>query len=80
MTTPCCPLGVISRNIEKRKELTPMQRGKIIGAKIAGATNAQIQRYFGVAEMTVRRTIANFKNNDTGLSHKRSGWPRCYSE
>ena len=51
-----------------------------MGAKIAGATNSQINRFFGVNESTIRKTIKNAQNNNTLCSRPRSGRPKCYSE
>ena len=66
MPTPRCPLGPISGNIEKRKELTPFQRGLVLGAKIAGHTEAEISRCFNIPNPMVHTTISRAAQHDDG--------------
>ena len=47
----------ISNNIRRRPNLTPEQRGKIIGAREAGSTYAEITARYGVSKSTISYTI-----------------------
>ena len=57
MPTPRHPLGPITPNVVKKKDLSPHSRGKIIGAYIAGVRPAVISRLFSTPNSTVRTTI-----------------------
>ena len=74
------PLGPISGNIEKRKELTPFQRGLILGTKLASQTEAEISKYFNIPDPTVCTTISCTVQYNEGQSRPRSGQPKCLSD
>ena len=79
-----CPprrlLGVVSGNIDKRKELSPYMRGKIIGQYEKGAKPADISRELRIADSTVRDTISLDLLRDKGYSKPRTGRPEKYFE
>jgi transposase len=80
MLTPRRPLGVISGNIAKRKELTLYERGLILGAKLAGRSEAEISKSLNVPDPTVRSTIIRATEREDGHSKPRSGRPKCLSD
>jgi transposase len=80
MSTPRRPLGVISGNIAKKKELTPYKRGLIVGAKIAGRSEAEISECLNVPDGIVRTTIVRAAERIDGQSKPRSGRPPCLSD
>ena len=79
MPTPRHPLGPITPNVVKKKDLSPHSRGKIIGAHIAGARPAVISRLFSTPDSTVRTTILKEDLRPHGLSMPKPGRPIEYS-
>ena len=65
----------ISNNIRRRPNLTPEQRGKIIGAREAGSTYAEITARYGVSKSIISYTINQAQNRNNGKSKLRSGRP-----
>jgi len=61
------PLGEISGNIPRRKELTPIQRAEIIGASKCSVKPAQIAKDLSVPRTTIYTTIGRAlqRNNYT---------------
>ena len=80
MSTPRRPLGLISGNVGKKKELTPYKRGLIVGAKIAGRSEGEISECFNLPDSTVRTTIIRAAERIDGQSKPRSGRPLCLSD
>jgi len=80
MAQPRRPLGEISGNIPKRRELTPYERGQIIGAAKCGVKPSAICIELSLSRCTVRTTINSKPLRKNGESQPRSGRPRTYSE
>jgi transposase len=80
MPTQRRPLGEISRNISKRKELSPYIRAQIIGASKCGVNPTQISKQLSIPRSTVQSTLDRdeLRNNHTSLP--RSGRPRLSSK
>lgn len=76
---PRTPLKPISGNSSRRKELTPYERGLIVGRSSGGASTAEIRKEFLVPESTIRSTISQAPHLDHGVSKPRSGRPRACS-
>ena len=53
------PLGPITPNIIRRKELTSFQRGILIGQAAAGFLIAIIRKLFSLLENTIRTILSN---------------------
>jgi hypothetical protein len=58
MTKPQCPLGEISGNIQKRRELTPYEQGQIIGAAKCSIKPSAISTKLSLSRCTVRTTLS----------------------
>ena len=76
---PRTPLTPRSGNILKRKELTPYERGRIVGKAEEGASPAEIARCLKIPDSTVRDTISNDATRNEGNSKLRSSTPKSYS-
>jgi hypothetical protein len=74
-TTPRTPLGPISSNIIRKKQLSPFSRGKVIGAHLVGARPAVIARLLSLSDSTVRRTISNAEYRPHGTPLPKPGRP-----
>jgi hypothetical protein len=59
-----------------RTELTPYDRGRIIGMRNAGLSQYEIYRQTGIPRTTVQRTIECDIERESGASKPRSGRPR----
>ena len=70
---PRTPLSSISSNIDRRKELNPYTRGKIVGAHNAGMPQSQIAITYNVPESIIQSTISRDDQRITGQSKPRSG-------
>jgi DNA-directed RNA polymerase specialized sigma24 family protein len=57
MATPRRPLGEINGNSRRGKDLTPVQRALLEGARRVGASWADIAKEFDIPQSTVRSTI-----------------------
>ena len=80
MPQPRTPIGVISGNIQKKKQLTPYQRGKITGAAQFGHSPAEIAKEFNRPDSTIRTTLKLDPLRDKGETRERSGRPCEYTE
>ena len=80
MAKPRCPLGEISGNIPKRKELTPYERGQIISAAKCGVKRKTISSQLSVPRRTVRTTLSRESLRKNGELQPRSGRLQIYSE
>src|SRR5688572_22658450 len=80
MPQPRTPMGVISSNIQKRKQLTPFQRGEISAAKKFGHKPAEIAKVLKRPDSTVRTTLKVNPLRNDGETRRRSGRPREYDE
>jgi Transposase len=69
-------LGTIDGNRGVRKELTPNQRGKIEGARLAGATFKVASEIAECALSTAKTTIRRAPERHDGISKPRSGRPK----
>ena len=72
-------LGPISGNIQKRRELTPYERGKIAAAAELGLRGAEIKAAYNHPESTIRKTISLDLLRNQGTSLPRSGRPKKYT-
>jgi len=72
-------LGPISGNIQKRRELTPYERGKIAAAAELGLRKAEIQAVYNHPESTIRKTISLDPLRNQGTFLPRSGRPKKYT-
>ena len=73
-------LAEIAGNTPSRRELTPFQRGLIVGAYRSGDGPTQISRQYDVPIGTVKTTLARDKSRIEGTSQPRIGRPYTYSE
>ena len=73
-------MGIISGNIDKRKELSPYMCGRIIGEYEKGARPAEISKVLQIADSTIRDTISLDPLRDEGYSKPPSGRLEKYSE
>ena len=74
------PLREISGNIPKRRELTPYERGQVIGAAKCGVKPNAISTELSLSRWTVRTTLSREPLRKDGASQPQSGRPRTYSE
>jgi hypothetical protein len=80
MPQPRRPLGEISGNIPKRRELTLYERGQIIGAAKCSVKPSAICTELSLSRRTVQTTIDSEPLRKNGASQPQSGRPRTYSE
>jgi len=73
-------LAPISGNIPHRKELTPYDRGVVVGYGLAGVMAPQIAIVLNLPESTVRDTLRNAPQRPQGLSIARIRRPLEHSE
>ena len=74
------PLGSISRNVQRGRELTPYERGLIIGARNAGMSPREIELDLKLSRKAVRGTIALEPSRTDGASLPRHGRPIVYND
>jgi len=74
------PLRPISGNIYRRKELTPYQRGQIVGYSLLSCSPTEISASLNIPESTVRDTLKKAPERHDGESSSRIGRPKLYSE
>ena len=75
------PLGSIDGNRGGRgPELTPYERGRIEGARIAGMSPREIEVSLGHSRRAVQGTLAVEKLRSNGVSLPRPGQPLVYNE
>jgi hypothetical protein len=68
------------QNILYRKELTPYQRGKILGARDAGASYGDIENMYGIPRYTVITTTRRSTLRVEGKSLPRQGRPPSHDD
>ena len=78
-STPRTPLAQISTNREPNTELTPYERGIIIGLHSAGLSHLKIGAQLGLSPATIQSTIEREKSRPIGLSVPRTGRPLKYT-
>ena len=69
------PLASISTNRRSNTELTPYQRGEIIGRRATGQSQYQIAAHVGLSRSTIQYTLDHQKSRPDGLSTPRAGHP-----
>jgi len=74
------PLKPISSNIKPGYELTPYQRGLIVGGKASGARVCDIVLATSRSKSTVLATLRKAVERTEGESKPRSGRPKLYSD
>lgn len=79
MATPRRPLGPISGNSTVRKELSPYQRGLIVGQAQKGAKPLEISRDLNIPRTTIISTLELDLLRNEGKSIPRPGRPLCYT-
>ncbi len=72
-------LTPISGNSSCRKELTPYERGLIVGRSSRGASTVEIQKEFLVSESIIRSTISQAPLLNHSVSKPWSGCLKCCS-
>ena len=80
MPKQCIPLGEISGNVKRRRELTPYERAQIIGAAKCGVNPSTISARLLHSRRTVRSTLSLESLRSNGKSQPRSGRPKKYSK
>ena len=81
MATPRTPLGPIDGNRKRRgPELTPYERGRIEGARIAGLSPREIELSMKHSRGAVRGTLALEILRSNGASMPRKGRPILYND
>ena len=73
-------LTPISGNRPRNTELTPYQRGMIVGAQALGHTPTEIGKTLNFSKSTVQSTIQKHSIRNDGVSKSRSGRPEVLSE
>ena len=74
------PLGSISGNLQRGCELTPYERGVIIGSSISSKMPYEIELATGHSQMAVRGTIALATSRPEGASLPQSSRPIVYND
>jgi hypothetical protein len=74
------PLGPRSRNARRGPELTPYQRGLIVGAASLGKKPTRIARQYKLPLETVKSTLRLNLVRNEGQLKPRSGRPKAYSD
>jgi len=77
---PRTPLGSISGNERRWKDLTPYQRGLIIGKFKCGLTPREVAANLEIPLQTVRDTIKFHPERTDGQSNARSGRPQISTQ
>ena len=79
MASKRTPLAPISHNQATRKELTPFERGQILGYATAGYSHSKIGALLGRSKSTIQDALKNSCHNPHGESLPRSGRPPILS-
>jgi transposase len=77
---PRSPLGPISANIPRGKELTPHTRAKVTTLREEGISIREIAERTKISENTVKWTLKSEPRRNAGITPKRTGRPRSYTE
>lgn len=80
MITQRRPLASLSLNNLPNKELSPYERGKIVGARSAGVGLGTIAKAMHTTKSTVQTTLRRQPVRHEGHSQPRSGRPAEYSD
>ena len=73
------PLCATNRNRRFRgSELSPYQRGEVMGLRKAGKAPKEIEDELGLSRGAVRRTLESIQVRDEGYTLPRSGTPKKY--
>jgi transposase len=72
---PRTPLRVIDGNRRRGNELSPYQRGILIGAARPGITIASLAKDARIPESTIRDTLEKSSSRNNGKTLERSGRP-----
>jgi hypothetical protein len=75
--TPFCDID--SNRRYKGPELSPYQKGQIIGARKAGSSPKEIEGELGHSREAVRKTLESIHIRDKGYTLPRSGTPLKYT-
>ena len=73
-------LGSISGNRQPNCELTPYQRGKVVGLSLKGAKPKEIQDLLKISCRAIRSTLSLDDIRNEGESQLRIGRPKSYTE
>jgi hypothetical protein len=75
------PLAEREVNLSRRgPELSPYQRGKIVGAHLAGKTPRELELEFNVSRGAIRSTLAQDAQRNDGVSQYRPGRKKIYTQ
>ena len=77
---PLAPLTPISGNRPRKSELTPYERGMIVGAQALGHTPTEIGKVLNFTKSTSQTTNHKQSERNNGVSKSRSGWPGMLSD
>ena len=77
---PLAPLTPISGNRPRKSELTPYERGMIVGAQALGHTPTEIRKALNFTKSTVQTTIQKQSERNNGVSKSQSGRPGVLSD
>ena len=72
---PRTPLATISSNRRRNTQLSPYERGLLVGASALGATAVEVEKVSGVPESIVRTTLSRASERHNGETKPRSGRP-----
>ena len=74
------PLASISSNRRRNHELSPYQRGLMVGAINSGATVREVSKTANVSLSTVKYTVSTASSRNHGVSKSRSDRPQALSD
>ena len=74
------PLSGISANIQRRRELSPYERGIIVGVSKTTDSATVIAQLTKVPRTTIQSTLLIDSEHDEGTTKPRSGRPKIYDE
>ena len=77
---PLAPLTPVSGNRPRKSELTPYERGIIVGAQALGHTPTEIGKALNFTKLTFQTTIQKQLERNNGISKSRSGRPGVLSD
>jgi hypothetical protein len=75
--TPLCDID--SNRRYRGPELSPYQRGQIVGARKVGSSSKEIKDELGHSQRAVRKTLEFIYIRDKGYTLPRSGTPLKYT-
>ena len=79
MAQPRTPLGQISGNRQPGHELSPYQRGQIIGLSAAGTSQRKIAAQLSLSKGAIQYTLDHKESRPGGLSAPRCSHPPKYT-